>query len=106
GRIRYKTKFLRTRPCDYKTINEIDLPILGDPSSIIYVGSHRFDKVGSQSAVVLIGNAMLIRASAVNDSNMKLLTDTLRRQGKKWELTTVDGESFFKIMSRMSHSQN
>ena len=73
---------------------------------MIYVGSHRFDKAGSQSAVILIGNAMLIRASAVNDSNMELLTDTLRRQGKRWELTTVDGESFFKVMHRMSHSQN
>lgn len=102
GRIRYKTKFLRTRACDCKTINDIDLPILGDPSSINYVGSQRFDKInnsgtGSQSIVTLTGNAMLIRASAVNDGNMELLTDTLRRQGKRWELTTIEGESFLMV---------
>ena len=51
----------------------------------------------AEGAAILIGNAMLIRASAVNNSNMELLTNTLRRQGKKWELTTVDGESFFKV---------
>ena len=78
-------------------INDIDLPILGDPASISYIGSYNFDKVGSQSAVILIDNAMLIRASAVNNSNMELLTDTLRRQGKTWEHTTVDGESFLKV---------
>jgi len=102
GRIRYKPKFLRTRACDYKPINDIDLPILVDLLSIIYVGS-QFDKMKnsgteSQSEVILTGNVMLIRASAVNDDNMELLADTLRRQGKKWELTTVDGESFLKIM--------
>ncbi len=81
----------------------MDLPILGDPSSIIYVGSQLVDKVnksetGSQNAVTFTGNTVLIRASAVNDSNRELLTDTLRRQGKEWEFTTVDGESFLKIM--------
>ena len=81
----------------------MDLPILGDPSSIIYVGSQLVDKVnktgtGSQSAVVLTDNAMLVRASVINNSNRELLTDTLRRQGKTWEFTTVDGESFLKII--------
>ena len=103
GRIRCKPKFLRTRACDRKTINDIDLPILADPSSIIYIGSQRFDKMnnsgtGSQSTVILTGDAMLIRASAVNDSNRGLLTDTLRRQGKTWEHTIVDGESFLTII--------
>jgi hypothetical protein len=70
-----------------------------------YVGSRPFERVinsgtGPQSSVVLTGNAMLIRASAVNDSNRELLTDTLRRQHKKWELTTVDGESFLKVVEQ------
>jgi len=103
GRIRRKTKFLRTRACDQKTIHDIDLPIKGDPSSTIFVGSQRIDRVKnsgtvSRSAVVLTGNAMLIRVSAVNDSNRELLTDTLRRQGKTWEHTIVDGESFLTII--------
>jgi len=47
--------------------------------------------------VIFRGNVILIRASVVNDSNRGLLTNTLRRQGKKWELTTVDGEGFLKV---------
>ena len=103
GSIRYKPKFLRTRARDWK-IKDIDSPILADPSSIKYVGSQLFDKVNktgtrSQSPVILIGDAMLIRASAINDSNRELLTNTLRRQHKTWELITVDGESFLKVIS-------
>ena len=103
GRIRRKPKLIRTRACDRNTINDIDLPLLADPSAIIYVGSQLLYRVNnsgtvSRNAVVLVGNAMLIRASAINDSNMELLTDTIRRQGKTWELTTIDGESFFKVI--------
>jgi len=50
-----------------------------------------------QSAVIFIGNSMLIRASAVNDSNRGLLTNTLRRQDKKWGHITVEGEGFLRV---------
>jgi len=55
-----------------------------------------------QSAVIFIGNSMLVRASAINDSNRGLLTNTLRRQDKKLGHVIVDGEGFLRVENRGS----
>ena len=41
---------------------------------------------------------MLIPVKDINEENFELLMSTLNRQGKRWNMTSLSGQNFYKIM--------
>jgi 2-polyprenyl-3-methyl-5-hydroxy-6-metoxy-1,4-benzoquinol methylase len=41
---------------------------------------------------------MLIPMKNINEENLGLLMSTINRQGKRWNMTLLNGQNFFKIM--------
>lgn len=54
-------------------------------------------KPGYTDSIWFGDNYLLIRLESINEGNFELLTSTIQRLDKNWEITKVIGESFLKI---------
>ncbi len=91
---------------DYKTNLKRDIPILYDPSAVVFISSRPLHKMmkrhqaGNRQdpSFILQDDVMLIPVKNINDDNFELLMSTLHRQGKRWSMTSLSGQNFYKIM--------
>jgi PAB1-binding protein PBP1 len=91
---------------DYKTNLKRNIPILHDPSAVVFIGSqslHQIKKKHQASnrqepSFILQDDMMLIPMKNINEENLGLLMSTINRQGKRWNMTLLNGQNFFKIM--------
>jgi len=91
---------------DKKTNLKRNIPILYDPSSVVFIGSQPLHQIKKrhqasnrpEQLFILQDNTMLIPMKNINEENFELLMSTLNRQGKRWNMTSLSGQTFFKIM--------
>ncbi len=91
---------------DNKTNFKRNIPILYDPSAVVFIGSqplHQLKKRHQASnrqepSFILQDDVMLIPVKDINEENYELLMSTLNRQGKRWNMTSLSGQNFYKIM--------
>jgi len=91
---------------DKKTSLKKDIPILYDPSAVVFIGSQPLHQTKTkhqasnrlEPSFILQDDSMLIPMRDINEENFGLLMSTLNRQGKRWNVTSLRGQNFFKIM--------
>jgi hypothetical protein len=91
---------------DIKTNLKRNIPILYDPSAVVFIGSQPLHQIKTrhqarnrlEPSFILHDDTMLIPMKDINEENFGLLLSTLNRQGKRWNVTSLRGQNFFKIM--------
>ena len=91
---------------DNKTNFKRNIPILYDPSAVVFIGSRPFHQMMKRHqasnrhypSFILQDDVMLIPVKDINEDNFELLMSTLNRQGKRWSMTSLSGQNFYKIM--------
>ncbi|NQT09249.1 hypothetical protein HQ586_09245 [Candidatus Bathyarchaeota archaeon] len=89
-----------------KTELKRDIPISYDPSAVVFIGSEPLHHImerhqasnQQEPSFILQDDAMLIPMKDINEDNFELLMSTLNRQGKSWNMTSLSGQNFYKIM--------
>lgn len=104
---RKRNKLLRAGIKENKKTNLLkNIPILYDPSAVVFIGSKLLHHTitwnqannRQKPSFILKEDAMLIPIKDVNEENLELLMSTLKRQRRRWNVTSIRGQSFFKIM--------
>jgi len=91
---------------DKKTNIKRKNPILFDPSAVVFIGSQPLHQTKrkhqtnnrQEPSFILQDDTMLIPMKNINEENFELLMSTINRQGKRWNMTSLNGQNFFKIM--------
>ena len=91
---------------DNKTNLKRNIPILYDPSAVVFIGSQPLHQIKKkhqainqqEPSFIIQDDTMLIPMKNINEENFGLLMSTINRLGKRWNITSLNGQNFFKIM--------
>lgn len=100
---------IRTRMLHERFIKERESKkhrILYPKSNLVHIKDMVGDILRAQAAsiktnvngtIFLDGDSVLIRLEEIDETNFECLFSTIERMDKDWEITKIDGESFFRI---------